>query len=86
MARYILCSVCNDRMARVARKHTELFESIAGTAIKDMLCDGGCSDQTTEIKKGDTCYAAVSLPSIFHANYAIQKPSVWAHEFIKPIQ
>lgn len=71
-------------MSDTATKYGELYESIEGKAIKDMFCDGACSNGSgpTEIKKGDNCFAAVLLPDRHHFNYERQKPERWAHEFI----
>lgn len=87
MARYIHCEKCNKQMTESANKYGELYESIEGIAIKDMLCDGGCGTggSATPIKKGDKCFAAVLLNNRSHPTYHLQKPEAWAHEFILPI-
>jgi len=68
-------------MEAAAKRYNELYESIIGTAQRNMFCDGAHSGQK-EIKAGDICYAAVLLPSRDHHNYERQKPEAWAHGYI----
>lgn len=82
MARNIYCKGCNDRIKKSAEEFGELYESLAGTANKDLNCDGGGTDHQFDIKPGDICYAAVLLPSKDHPNYERQKPEMWAHDYI----
>ena len=83
MARYIHCEKCNKQMSDSAKKFGELYESVEGTAIKDMFCDGGCgTGEATPIKKGEKCFAAVLLNNSSHPNYKHHQPQTWAHEFI----
>lgn len=81
MARLILCSDCNSRYSAGANKYNELFESIQGKALMDMMCDGAHATPTY-IKKGYPCFAAVLLPHCGHKNYETQKPSAWADKYI----
>jgi hypothetical protein len=83
MARYIFCEQCNNKVAKSAHRYSELYESIEGTALKDMFCDGGCFGSVTKpILKGEKCFAAVLLNSKTHPNYEAQHPDNWADEFI----
>lgn len=85
MARYIYCPICNMEMATKAACYDELYESVKGTAIKDMFCDGCIMDDfsgATPILKGEECYAAVLLDNEYHPNYKKQHLDNWAHEYI----
>ena len=82
MARNIYCPDCDTRISKSAKSFGELYESISGTAKKDMKCDA-CDKN---ILVGDTCFASVLLPSVNHFNYQIQKPEVWASDFINTKQ
>lgn len=85
MARYIHCEKCNREMAASAKEFGELYESIEGTAIKDMFCDGGCGKEwPTPIRKGDKCFASVLLTNNQHPNYKFQKPEAWMGQFMLP--
>lgn len=81
MARYIHCESCNKRIAELAKKHGELYESIEGTAKFEMFCDGAHADEFP-IKPGDKCFAAVLLTNRNHVNYESQKPAAWAKEIL----
>ena len=66
-------------MENAASLYNECYEVLAGTAIKNIKCDG-CGNP---IELNAECVAAVLLPSTSHFNYEKQKPIVWANEFIK---
>lgn len=87
MATYIHCEACKNRMTANAARFNELYESLEGTALRDMFCDGACTDGNnggpTPIKAGDICFAAVLLNNRSHFNYEKQRPQVWASQFIK---
>jgi len=83
MARYILCERCDKTLKSSASQYGELYESIEGTALRDMLCDGACGEgAATPIKEGGKCFAACLLNNSSHPNYQFQKPEVWANEFL----
>lgn len=84
MGMYIHCEKCKNRLAKLAAKYNELYESLEGTALKDMKCDG-CDNGTeaTPIPAGAKCFAAVLLPSKQHQKYELQKPEMWAELLIK---
>lgn len=87
MARYIHCPSCKDRFQASTEKYGELYETIEGTAIKDMLCDGcGPKSPTFNIHVGDRCFAALLLPNKQHMGYEYSRPEKWAKNFIKPIE
>ena len=39
MSRKILCTDCDLSLQELAHRHNELFESVQGQALYDMLCD-----------------------------------------------
>lgn len=87
MARYIHCEKCNKEIDESAKNYGELYESIEGIALKDMLCDGACGldGSAKPIKKGEKCYAAVLLNNRSHPTYHLQKPEAWIDGYILPI-
>lgn len=81
MARYIVCTECDNHMKEAVKEFDECYESVEGKAIKEMLCDT-CPSRR-EIKKGEKCFAAVLLPSKEHENYEKQFPTAWCDKFIE---